>query len=665
MALIQRVPWGAMRHFQTRWRVWLLIAGPGLLLLLALALTLRWFWSASEQQGVHPLPQAQFWVESLPNANYDTAGLASLAQHPLRSDQATWQPLRLPLYQRLPARADLAHPKMGRLWMRAHLPTELVAQVGTDNLALYLVRAMGGAVTVWVNGELVFINLDQWRTQWNQPLLVPIPRHLLASGQALEIQIALPFLEAQGYSVGSIYVGQHADLQTAYDLRVLFQRTVPQVGMIVIAIMGVLSLQFWLVRRQETEHLLTAAICMAWLVCNLQYFFDFENDLWSSKWFGSIVDSAVAWVMVLLTVFIVRFQKHSFKKIELGLMCYALVTSVVTLPVWDWETNALTLQHGLDVAIACLICPFLTWLAWRDKRSELWALSLSVWSMLLLGAYDTFGLTSQVNPNGVHLFPYATILVFMALTFATQRRHILALKTSDDMTASLQSDLDRHREQYERELDRLSQIELIHLRQVERERLRLDLHKHLNHNIHALLRRVQSEQCAPKDLAMTLGQCFNETRMLIESLEPVNHDVETLLGTMRPRLEVLLKQQGVALTWNLGLVQPLPWLEAPHCLLLLRWVDEAVQMLLSLQGPDTLAVLTREEASSIAIILRVSPCSAAQEIQGPLANAEPNTLQGLASMLGGRTEQTHEGRMHKDLSLVLPIDRSNSGSVNL
>lgn len=643
----------AAAHHYRPWQVWLLVILPAALVLMAGALVLNWYLTAEQMAPPQVLPNPSHAIEQLPGISYDTAGLARAAMQPPRVPSAGWQPLALPHAVPLPSKAELHNPTMSRLWVRATVATGPLTP--DDTMAIYMVRAMGGAIAVRVNGELVMVNLDEWRTQWNQPLLVAIPRHLTHTGQPLDVQIGLPYLDAQGFSMGSIFVGKRTSLQPAYDMRVFFQRTLPQVGMIVTLIMGVLSFHFWLSRRSETDHLLLGAVCLAWLVCNTQYFFDFEDDPWASLIFGSLVDSAVSWVMVLLVIFVLRFQTRSFKRLELGLLSYAFVTAVVTLPWWGWQLNALVLQHSFDVAIGGFICGLLLWRAWVEKKRELWALWASCVAMLLLGAYDTFGLTSQANPDGIHLFPYAIVLLFMAMTYAMQKRHIQALQASDRSTATLASELAAQQEAYAQELVKVSQAEVSHVKQQERERLRMSIKDRLNHQIQSVLRQVQSGECSSEQLAHDLKACFNETRMVIESLEPVHHDIETLLGTMRPRFEAHLRQQGIGLQWRPGMVDPLPWLEAPQCLMVLRWVQEAAASLASTQVLTTLTLMTHQTDAHIVVVLRAMPFTEGDG-DGVLPSAPMPvnaSLQTLATLLGGSVTACHQVPSHQEIRLLL------------
>jgi hypothetical protein len=99
-----------------------------------------------------------------------------------------------------------------------------------------------GAYTVWANGELVWANLQAWRIQWNNPLFVTLPLALSRPGSTVELLLALPFRDTQGYALGSLYVGSAPAPRPGFELRRFFQRGLPFIATGVGVLMGVLSL---------------------------------------------------------------------------------------------------------------------------------------------------------------------------------------------------------------------------------------------------------------------------------------------------------------------------------------------------------------------------------------------------------------------------------------
>lgn len=637
------------------WRLWALVILPFCLLSMAAWLSVQWHFGGASQGGeVQPLPQPTAWVEAVPGLTFTHEDLTQLAGRFIGAGQPVWRPMVLPSHVRLAPKVDLSTVRLKRLWIKATLP----AMAGTnadDTPVIYVTRVMGGPVSLWVNEELVHANLQDWRTQWNRPLLVPIPRHLRCDRSPCVVHMALPYIDQQGYSVGSILVGMRHALQPSHDGRVLLQNKLPQVSMIVILIMGFLSLRFWWVRRQETEHLLICAASVAWFIVNLQYLIEFDQDPWASKWFGAIVDEAIAWVMVLLFLFILRFLSRRYRVLEVSLMAYAVLTWAVTCPLWAWELNALGLQHTLDVAVGTGMCAFLLRRCWEEQRRDVWAMTLAMCFMLGVGAYDTFGVTSQVNPDAIHWFPYAALPVFAALTYASQLRHLDAQRRSAALTASLASDLLANRMAYEKELELLGQTEERKLREQERERLRLNFQNFLSQRMQWLITEFDRQTIDRAVLASELKGCLNETRLLMESLEAVGQDVEALLGQARPRLEQQLKRHGVVLHWALGLVPPIEWLAAPDCLIVLKWTDGALASLLGKASPSSLTLSTAETSTDVTVSLSSRLHDHGDAI---LRIAQDrNWLHASAEVLSNGCQVWCEGRPEGELVLALGLPK--------
>jgi hypothetical protein len=181
---------------------------------------------------------------------------------------------------------------------------------------------MGGPYTVWVNGRLLHSNLDQWRMQWNIPLIVELPRDLSATRQPLDIELAVPYRTSQGYAVGSTYVGPLAAVQRMNDIRLVWQSSLPRAAILVALLLGLLALQFWFSLRSETGYLLLALTSVVWFVANTQYFGDFDDDL-TSRWFGALNDAATSWLVPLITLFALRFEAKRWPRLELFLVVYA------------------------------------------------------------------------------------------------------------------------------------------------------------------------------------------------------------------------------------------------------------------------------------------------------------------------------------------------------
>ncbi|HEY9108282.1 MAG TPA: sensor histidine kinase [Roseateles sp.] len=111
---------------------------------------------------------------------------------------------------------------------------------------------------------------------------------------------------------------------------------------------------------------------------------------------------------------------------------------------------------------------------------------------------------------------------------------------------------------------------------LERQRLMHDMHDGVGSHLIALLRMAESGTASPAAMADLLRGAIEELRLTIDSLEPLEHDLATLLATLRNRVGRRLEGAGLALEWQMADMPPLPWLEPAQALQVLRLVQEAI-----------------------------------------------------------------------------------------
>lgn len=571
----------------------------------AACLAVAWMLICAEpsRENYARMDRVERWIEPLSDVEFAKSGFARLARRVPDFTKAHWESVALPDVHELPLRSSMQPGgPISQAWFRFHytVPADVTPEMP---LVVYGTRIMGGgAYTVWANGHLVMANLDDWRMQWNHPLFVALPLGVARAGDTVEVMLAFPFRELQGYSVGSLYFGEAHALQHARDVRVFFQRTLPFIIMILGVLMGLLSFQFWLARRDEKVHGVLAVASIAWFVCNLQFTYDFsENDM-VSLWFGQIVDASFSWMLLLVFIFAFRLGKRRHPKIESAFAGYVLLNTLVTLPNWNWQVNALLLQHWVLFCVASAVAIYMAIDAFRDRRIETVVLSGSVCALIGFGGYDISFMTSQTRPDQIFLAPYGTILVFFAFVFATQRRYLDALTVAENANLTLSKSLeDREQELHvkHQELMAIEQRQTIFL---ERQRLVRDMHDGIGSSLMSSLVVAEGRNIDPTQVARVLRECLDDLKLVIESLEPMEQDLTTLLGALRHRFDYRLEASGLELQWEMGDLPPLPWLDAPEALQILRIVQEVISN-----------ILKHAQASRIQISANIEPGSAGHD----------------------------------------------------
>lgn len=524
------------------------------------------------------------WVEPLPTTRFDRQGFAELARQ--LPDFATaqaqtnthWQPVTLPDVIELPATADVNdHTPMARVWFRFRLVIPPQGERADPAFAVYGTRMMGGAYAIWANGRLLHANLNDWPMQFNSPLYVTLPLEMTTPGQSVEMLIAMPYRLNQGYAVGSLYAGPVDATANARDWRAFWQKVAPQAATWVMLLVGALSFHLWLARRQDNANLMLALLSAALLVCNCQYFYNPLSNETLFIWYNTIMDAAISWVLVLVFFFTLRFTRFHFPRFEAALVACALVITLITLPAWGWQQNSLLLQHYFNVAAALGMMGFVAWLSLTKPSLEQHAITASVWLMTLFGIHDLFAISAQTLPDDIFVFPYAALALASAFMFISQRQHIGALKAVEQFNNTLHERLQqRERELLEKQAALLD-MEKTQTLQQERQRLVRDMHDGMGTILMTSMIMAEQGRMSPAQMADALRDCVDDLKAVIDSLEPVGHDVRTLLGMLRQRFGDRIQKAGLELSWQMDdFVPPLPWLQSTQALHVLRIVQEAL-----------------------------------------------------------------------------------------
>jgi signal transduction histidine kinase len=124
------------------------------------------------------------------------------------------------------------------------------------------------------------------------------------------------------------------------------------------------------------------------------------------------------------------------------------------------------------------------------------------------------------------------------------------------------------------------ELERAHVLADERQRLMRDMHDGLGSTLTASLVMLEQGNTSPRELENVLRESVDDLRTVIDSLEPVDGELATLLATLRFRLGRRLELAGIELQWEMQDLPPLHWLGPPQALQVMRIVQEALTNIL-------------------------------------------------------------------------------------
>ncbi|MDN3922257.1 sensor histidine kinase [Roseateles violae] len=583
-------------------------------------------------------------------------------------DPAAWRPVSLPDVRTREAGKGLSaeDPQYQMRWYRLRY-TPPQGRWSTS-VALYMPRLVTMAAAVLVHTEEgwrpVFDNQAGAREQWVRPLWAAFPAALteLRQEQELDVVVAVPVLRDSFYAVSSAWLGAREDLEPQYQRRWALQIGVPQATGLTLVVLGLFSFALWVRRREEPAYLLFALATVAWLVRNLHYHLDLPRTRLGLEWFWWATHASMSWVMLLTFLFALRFARQRHPQFDRAMAIFVIASSLLSMPIWLSWLDTLVLQHAVNAIVGTIGTLFVGAVAVREGSRELRLIALSLLLGLALGVHDLFLLAGWAWPEHIYLMPFATLIIVVSFLYAVQRRYVGALDEVELTNASLAQKLEQQGAQLQAQHDRLREAERQQALLIERQRLMQDMHDGLGSSLLSAMVAVEQGSMDQDKVVEVLRECVDDLRLVIDSLEPVGHDLVSLLATMRYRLGKRLQAGGLVLEWDVQDLPPLEWLEPPDALHVLRLMQEALSNVLKHARATRVRMVTRHHGSYVEI--RVEDDGDGFDVGNAPAGRGLKSQQRRAQRLGGHVRIDSSPGHGTRLSLRLPVLRKGPTQQN-
>lgn len=593
------------------------------------------------------LERVEVWHEELGSQVFNQDTLSELVRTPPDWSTAQWRATTLPYFQELGASVDLPPdaPKR-RVWVRIRVPPHNERE---GRLGLLGLRVQGGPWALWAEGRLQQANLSDWRIQWNVPLRMAIPLG------ASEVLLAVPYAEPQGFSVGSILVGPMDRVESAWQERNMLHLELPRFMAAVAFLLSLMCFQLARARPQEPIFRLLGANALIWSASCLQFAFDTTGQDTLSVWFGSVVDSTITWTVVLGVLFAMDYERVPGNRFRMFLVTYAALSTLITLPVWNWEKNALIAQHYVNVAVFVWALGKLGLHVWHHSRREGWTLLLSLIMLIVLALHTLLNLTNQTNPDSFYSFSLGTLLLYLSFTYVMGRRTVAALEASERHEQVLRDRLEEQEKHLEEQHALLQRLEVDRHLASQRETLLQDLHDRLGSNLTSALLQARTGALSPQETVLLLQDLTDELRHIGKSTVADTRSLNQVLAELRQRVQHRMAHGGISLEWE---VDPfLPPMTQPG----------TVQHVRALLSEAIANAIKHARASRVRLNARVDGNQVVIELSDNGAGFDPDTVEvgrGLPGMrqrakaMEGELQFSSSQGQGCHLTLLLPAGNS-------
>jgi signal transduction histidine kinase len=497
--------------------------------------------------------------------------------------------------------------RMARAWYRIRYVVP-AAWKPDDQLMIYSPRILGVSWQTRVNDQIVSDNLDDWRMTWNRPLAVRLDSAHFRPGDQLSIAVGIAFEPQLGHALARVSVGPAESLAQRLAIREFLQFVMPVACSVTLLAMGVFFLLFWWSRRAERTHLFLALSCIAWCVCNLQYVLPRREDPVLNAWYSAVAGPSIAWVMWLIYLFVLQLDKRFSRVIPLIMPPFVFIMTLLALPIVPLNENVGTYYQGINLTVAALVAARIAWMAIHGGSLELRVIAAALAVTIVAGAHDVGLVAQRIDQEGVYLLPYCCMLLFGSFLFAVQRRYVRAIDEYDQLSSSLAQRLSERERELQANHARLLQLERAQTLAAERHRLMHDMHDGLGSALTTSLAMLEQGNVNTAELKSLLLDSVDDLRAVIDSLEPLEGDLTSVLATLRFRLGKRLELAGIGLEWDMQDLPPLSWLGPPQVLQLIRIVQEVLTNALKHARANRMQISARRSGLFIEVCITDNGC---------------------------------------------------------
>lgn len=578
-----------------RWVWWLAAA-----VAIPLAMFSLWtyFQAPSRLAQLDPVHGVQVWHEAIGTGALDQETIPGIVKKAPDWSLAQWAPVSLPNSIELGASVEVPPdaPKF-RAWFRIPLPSEADQPERLGRMGLLGFRVQGGGPwAVWADGKLIQANLSDWRIQWNVPLRITIPLG------AREVYLAVPYAEPLGYSVGSMFVGPIDVVDTAWQERNVWHLDLPRFMSVVALLLMAVSFHLAISRPKERMFALLGFNALIWSISNLQFSFDVTGHDALSRWFGSAMDSSITWMVVLSFIFAIDLEKINVPRTKAALLLYAVLSTLITLPLWGWQMQALLLQQYFNIAAYLVGMGILGFHVVRHPRREGVVMFLALCTHLALGVHTLENLTNQTNPDSFYSFSIGTVAIYLAFMYAMGRRTVSALDSAENHEGQLLAKLAEQELRLSEQHSRLQQLEVARHLDNQREAFRQDLHDRLGSNLTSALLQARKGALSPEETVLLLQDLADELRHVGEAASQDQRSLNELLAELRQRVHNRLSHGGIHLIWEVDPKLGLP-LDAQAAQHVLAMLSEAIANVIKHAKATQIRLKAEREGGEITITI--------------------------------------------------------------
>lgn len=542
----------------------------------------------------------------------------------------------------------------GRASYRIMLPP----RSSPEPMALLFSR-VGNQVDVLINGSVI----RHWGTLGDPlfdaaktPAMVAVPASLLRTYSENELRVEVTIQPQRLGGLSVFRYGPHAAIETIYDA----QRLRRDLAMLVFAAgllgTGVFTAVLWLRQREPMYGWFSLGAALGVI------------RILDRAW----PDVPVPWPLLGALV-VICFMSH------MALMCRIALLAVE--PSARWADRTVDIAIVLSSVLACLsfwlrqpwlltlaLCTIVPmsllalWTVMRrgwlggDVRVKAWLLAAALAASIGAGLYDLIAIRiASASGLRTTYVQHAMFAFVPIMGWIIAERYSRTVANFHSLNANLSRRVDEREHQLKAAFDALREQQHHQAVSNERQRIMREIHDGVGSQLVALLNMVARPGADAGALREHVQVALDEMRMAVDSLQPANDDLATVLATLRYRLQPRLEAAGIAIVWEVAELPELRELSPNVVMHVQRILLEAFTNVLKHARASRIVVRARLRDDEPAVTLQIAD-------NGIGLRDDTATAPGPARRRGGRGLDNMRSRAAA-IGARLRVEQLSSGGV--
>jgi len=475
-----------------------------------------------------------------------------------------------------------------------------------SNAALYLPE-VNDTLVVRLNHQTVIDERGGQGTAnlWNFPRLMPLGD--ISPGDVIELEVTT---EQPGFGyIGSVYLAPVSDVAPYYERWQFIHLDLLKYLSVALFSFGLFSLVVWALRPQERAFGAGALLMLIWVAHTLQlYVTDLPFSRAMVDWYAKVT---LCWMVIAIILMIHRILSLRHPVFERLLLAYGGCSSVAMLLFALFQPEIFWTGASRYWDTTTLLMGFYP--TWQVLKAVWFQQSVqAVWvaaaGMLITacGLHDWLLVNTDWIDHRWYLIHYSGFAVVFVFGGLLLMRFVEAVNQYEESNQVLDAKVEAARVTIENQYREMQSLEHRALLNSERERIMRDMHDGIGGHLVACI-SVAESQGGDHRVIDSLKRSLQDLRLMIDSFEPIEKDVLSILAMVRERTEQQIRLVGLSYRWQVTHSQYQTDFPPDVTLQIMRVLQEIINNIVKHSGGTTITVTNQDfSAPSPAIEITIS-----------------------------------------------------------